>query len=464
MKQPLWLQNFRRYFRRRLHPLFFQKTFFRVLPIFFLPLIQVFLSGGSPSDYLLGGSLVLLVYFFLLWQQSRWQVTRLSYAYRHGLFLRRTYILRRSWSLLPSRETSPLSFFTGAVFFDPGVPGWGKLCLPLFKKSLPHPSAPHRRKWRRASIPKALLSAALLSNPASGLLLATIFFRSASSLLGQEIALRLVNAADQRVRLIALGIPPAIAGISWLFLAGWLVSFLRESVALLPFSWEKHKKRIFFRFGLWPRREAQVSLSSIGSVALLQTLPMALLGIYRAEGYLQGGGRMILHPALGRKERPALLRLGLLPDFSEKDLRPHRGAWFSFLWLPAVIFLVLLLLEQRMLPFLDFLLPVFPLLLLPAVWFFAIRLLGYCCSGLTMHHGQVCIRGVRVFTLFGARIDPTQITGVQYLQNPAQRITGRCTLVLQTTGGWMARYKLCHISKQEAENWIREHLGIFSDL
>ena len=31
-----------------------------------------------------------------------------------------------------------------------------------------------------------------------------------------------------RVQLIALGIPPAIAGISWLFLAGWAIAFLKE--------------------------------------------------------------------------------------------------------------------------------------------------------------------------------------------------------------------------------------------
>lgn len=126
-------------------------------------------------------------------------------------------------------------------------------------------------------------------------------------------------------------------------------------------------------------------------------------------------------------------------------------AWFSFLWLPVTIFLLLLLLEERMLPFLDFLMPVFPLLFLPAVWFFAMRLLGYFLSEASFRDGIVYIRGIRIFTLFSARILPAHITGVQFLQNPAQRISGRCTLVIQTTGGWTAQYRLYHIPLDKAQ-------------
>lgn len=441
------------------HPLYFSKTFVRALPVFFLPLIQALLTGKSPSLYIVLGSVALAVYLFLLWQQSRWEPTQSAYGFRSGLFLRRSTLLPRRWALCPFREVNPSALLTGAVFFQPGVPASGSETLPLFRHRTPRLPRPFRgkRKPHRAGIFHTILATAFLSNPASGLLLATVFFRSVSSLLGTEIAQRIVNAADQRVRLIALGIPPTIAGISWLFLAGWFLAFLREILALLPFCWKRQGNRLFFKMGLWPRREATVSLSAISSAVLLQTLPMALLGIFRAEAFLPGGGRVILHPALWRREK-AVRRL-FWPK-KEPDLRPHRQAWFSFLWLPCSVFFLLVLLEMRLLPILDFLLPVFPLLLLPALWFFLMRLLGYFVSALVFANGSVYMRGIRIFTLFSARIDPTQITGVQFLQNPAQRVTGRCTLVIQTTGGWGARYKLCHIPLADAQKWVEMYLGV----
>ena len=444
---------------RHFHPLYFSKTFVQALPVFFLPLLQALLTEKSPSLYLIFGSVALALYLFLLWQQSRWEPSHSAYGFRSGLFLRRSTLLPRRWSLAPFRDITPSALLTGAVFFQPGVPAPGCESIPLFRRHSPRLPRPSKRKRKphHAGILHTLLASALLSNPASGLLLATVFFRSVSSLLGTEIAQRIVNAADQRVRLIALGIPPAIAGISWLFLAGWFLAFLKEAMALLPFGWKREGNRLFFKMGVWPRRETTVSLDSVSSATLLQTLPMALLGISRAEAFLPGGGRVILHPALWRKER-TVLRL-FWPQ-KEPDLRPHRGAWFSFLWLPCVAFFLLILLEQRLLPVLDFLLPVFPLLLLPALWFFFMRLLGYWLSSLVFDNGSVYMRGIRIFTLFTARIDPAHITGVQFLQNPAQRFTGRCTLVIQTTGGWAAQYKLCHIPLSSAQAWVKKYLGI----
>lgn len=463
-KEEFFMKAIRFHFQkdnRHLHPLYFKKTFIRVLPVFFLPLVQALLRGASPSPSILGGSSALIVYFTLLWQQSRWRILDDSYYFCSGLFLRKITVLPKRWAIHLQRETSPIGLLTGAVFFQPGVPASGSEWFPLFRRHAPRVPRPHKQNYRHASIPKALLSAALLSNPASGLLLATVFFRSVSSLLGTEIAQRIVNAADQRVQLIALGIPPAIAGISWLFLAGWAIAFLKEVFALLPFSWKRQKDRLYFRMGIWPRRESSIQISSLGSAVLLQTLPMAFLGIFRAEGFLSGGGKVILHPSLGKREKAALN--WFYPKEETPDLQPHGKAWFSFLWLPVTIFLLLLLLEERMLPFLDFLMPVFPLLFLPAVWFFAMRLLGYFLSEASFRDGIVYIRGIRIFTLFSARILPAHITGVQFLQNPAQRISGRCTLVIQTTGGWTAQYRLYHIPLDKAQKWAKENLAISSE-
>lgn len=448
-------------YARRLHPLYFQKTFFRALPLFFLPVLRALLRRESPSLPLVAGSAALLLYFFLLWQQSLWRDQPGCYVVRHGLFLRRTSLVLKKWQMLPQRETSPLALFTGAVYFHPGTPAPGEQRIPLFRRGAPRFPRPNRRH-RRASVPWTLLSAALLSNPASGLLLAAVFFRSVSSLLGQEAALWLANAADQRFRLIALGIPPAIAGISWLFLGGWLVSFLREALALLPFSWQRQGDRVFLTMGLWPHRESTLCIRDLGSVILHQSLPMALLGIYRAEGFVAGGGRVILHPSLNRRDRHALQ--WMYPDSAARnpDLRPHKRAWMSFLWLPAALLVLLALLEARALPVLDFLVPAFPLLFLPALWFLAIRILGSCLSGLSLRHGVVFLRSIRIFSVYSARIDPKHIIGVQYLQNPLQRFSGRCTLVLQTSGGWPAQYKLYHVPLKEARRWVQNSLGVSS--
>lgn len=160
-------------YARRLHPLYFQKTFFRALPLFFLPVLRALLRRESPSLPLVAGSAALLLYFFLLWQQSLWRDQPGCYVVRHGLFLRRTSLVLKKWQMLPQRETSPLALFTGAVYFHPGTPAPGEQRIPLFRRGAPRFPRPNRRH-RRASVPWTLLSAALLSNPASGLLLAEI--------------------------------------------------------------------------------------------------------------------------------------------------------------------------------------------------------------------------------------------------------------------------------------------------
>ncbi|HIY28081.1 MAG TPA: PH domain-containing protein, partial [Firmicutes bacterium] len=131
-------------------------------------------------------------------------------------------------------------------------------------------------------------------------------------------------------------------------------------------------------------------------------------------------------------------------------------------WLPAALLVLLALLEARALPVLDFLVPAFPLLFLPALWFLAIRILGSCLSGLSLRHGVVFVRSIRIFSVYSARIDPKHIIGVQYLQNPLQRFSGRCTLVLQTSGGWPAQYKLYHVPLKEARRWVQNSLGVSS--
>ena len=83
-------------------------------------------------------------------------------------------------------------------------------------------------------------------------------------------------------------------------------------------------------------------------------------------------------------------------------------------------------------------------------------------SGLSLRKGAIFLRSVRLFSVYSARIDPKHIIGVQYLQNPLQRFSGRCTLVLQTSGGWPAQYKLYHVPLKEARRWVQNSLGVSS--
>ena len=298
-----------------------------------------------------------------------------------------------------------------------------------------------------------------MSNPASGLLLAAVFFRSVSSLLGQEAALWLANAADQRFRLIALGIPPAIAGISWLFLGGWLVSFLREALALLPFSWQRQGDQVFLTMGLWPHRESTLCIRDLGSVILHQSLPMALLGIYRAEGFLAGGGRVILHPSLSRRDRHALQWMYRIPPPAARTCALTNGpgcpssgcrrrCWCSWpCWKPV---------PSRC--WISWFRPS-PCCFCRPCGFWPSGYWAPACRGFPCGMGW-CFSGVsESFPVYSARIDPKHIIGVQYLQNPLQRFSGRCTLVLQTSGGWPAQYKLYHVPLKEARRWVQNSWG-----
>ena len=137
-KEEFFMKAIRFHFQkdnRHLHPLYFKKTFIRVLPVFFLPLVQALLRGASPSPSILGGSSALIVYFTLLWQQSRWRVLDDSYYFRSGLFLRKITVLPKRWAIHLQRETSPIGLLTGAVFFSARCTGFRKRMVPFVQTS-----------------------------------------------------------------------------------------------------------------------------------------------------------------------------------------------------------------------------------------------------------------------------------------------------------------------------------------
>ena len=407
------------------------------------------------------------------YRNNRWGCSSTSFFHSYGIL--RTVSQEIPFANIRSVfiKTSPVLSIFGAAQLRLDTAGGGRrrpdLKLYLSRKPLLRwweRQTGRRSPAYRAKPASLLLTTAAWSNPATGLLLASAFLNRAAKILGEEVSEELFKLADQRERLIALGIPPAVAGVGYLFAAGWLIAFLRQFSRYAGLSATLSGSNLAVSRGFPVKNRHLIRPEAIGAITLTQTLLMKALGLSSLFLHTQGSGkeegdRGLLLAAVKSQELQQYLSLftpEFCPDAKSHGLCPSPGALAGFLMAPLVSGLSLLAFQlffgQTAGPFSFLFFFLWGLIL----WLFAVRILAFRHSFLSVENHKITAGGYRGLHLYTACFPAELLQSVTVSQTPFQRFSNRCSLVLHIGAERHAAFRVKNLNLQQVSALISNDL------
>lgn len=320
-----------------------------------------------------------------------------------------------------------------------------------------------------ASPVRVVLMAASWSNPASGLLLLGILFDRAGKLLGEEISRRLVGlyeSINQTQRLIAWGLPPAIAIFGWLLATGWFCALLVQFFRYAFFTAGVCPAGTAISRGMGVRIRQLLTPQAVRAVAVRQTLVMRLLRLSSVYLHTIGSGRekgdrSLLLAAANLKE----LKFHLSHFYPEEApyffsrqgmrvIRPPKGALFSFLTVPLLHFAGVLALYGVVLRYLSPFAPLILVLLAFPLYHLLLRATAFRSSFLAENEAFLAVCGYVGDQLFTAVIPKGNVQTVVVRQNFLQRRSGRCQVRVCIGTERGACFSLRHFCRNQVEQLL----------
>lgn len=320
-----------------------------------------------------------------------------------------------------------------------------------------------------ASPVRVVLMASSWSNPASGLLLLGILFDRAGKLLGEEISRRLVGlyeSINQTQRLIAWGLPPAVAIFGWLLATGWLCAFLVQFFRYAFFTAGVCPAGTAISRGMAVRVRQLLTPQAVRAVAVRQTLVMRLLRLSSVYLHTIGSGRekgdrSLLLAAANQKELEFHLSHFYpqeAPYFFSRQgmrvIRPPKGALLSFLTVPLLHFAGVLALYALVLHWLALFAPLILFLLAFPLYHLLLRVIAFRSSFLAENENFLAVCGYVGDQLFTAVIPKGNVQAVMIRQNPMQRRSGRCQVRICIGTERGACFDLRHFCRADVERLL----------
>ena len=197
-----------------------------------------------------------------------------------------------------------------------------------------------------ASIGKILLMAIAWSNPVAILLIVVPFINHIGKILGTEISQRIYNSLNISLYIIALGIPPLIAGISYLMVALFLLAMFVHLFRYSNFKTVLFEDNIVIKRGLITKTKKIINREKINAFIIHQTLFMSLFKQYSLYASAiglskdKGDKSLILAP---EKLKSLLIKIDhfiKLEPLPKAEILSSKKAIKSFLFIPISLFLI----------------------------------------------------------------------------------------------------------------------------
>lgn len=312
--------------------------------------------------------------------------------------------------------------------------------------------------------PKALNVAVLsvmISNSLAGILFLSTFISQSGRILSDTLTERILGTFQYFAQRLAFGIPPAAAAFAYILLFGWLFSVGVNMIRYQNFTVGRSGRSLLISGGVVTNRDYLIDTDSINYVDIRQTLMSRIFGIYSVFVNAAGFGK--------RKDdlaavMPAATRNGLnrymnriMPEYqvSRRQLKPNRGAVFKFiiepLWAcvltPAVTAVIWLIFDEWR----DVTVFVGAMIMLPALWFFAVRFIDYLTSGIAFDGEYYTLRYSKGMFFHTVIIPKDKVAYVDLRQSIIQKTDGKCDVKLRTV---YESQKIHHIRNLDRQNVI----------
>lgn len=469
----------------RTHPLSILIFLYRFLFLLILPLLRGFFTAlsGNLQEWFSGVWIdVLLVIALVTISTLKWFFFK-YYMDKSRIVLTYGIIIRQKIDL-PMRTVSTLStfssfwlrpFFITKVRVDTAARGRRKADFSFYVRKSEAKKLLHCRyeskqlqngsacRYRPGTWNLVLLSL-FTSNTLPGILLVSTFVSQSGKLLGRELSDFLRHTFEETASKIAFGLPPIAAAAALFLFIGWFAAFLMNLLQTKNLEMIRTPHTLRISGGVWTKKRYSLYVHEISFVDIRQSLLTRILKLYSvyldAIGFGKDQQDIAAIIPFSVKSRVLKRVALLLPEFilTKRTIRPAPQAYFKFLLIPSGVIAFIwaaTLYCMRLFPvWAEIIRFVGLMAIIPACWFFGVRLFDMISSGASKQQDFFTVRYSSGFYLHSVIIPDNKITKVTIRQSILQRFSKKCDVILFTR----AEGRRKHILRSF---WLDECLRMF---
>ena len=311
----------------------------------------------------------------------------------------------------------------------------------------------------RSSLLRTALMSAVFSNSLTGLLAAVPFLRRTASLLGARQTALIIQGVNLEGWLALRGLPPFISRFSSILFTCWAVGFFTEFFREYNLSLSFSKDRIYIRKGLVTLSRVKFTKESVRTLTSKQSLLLFFCGLYSMQAAVNLSPKRKIHILSAAKRTRCYDIEELIFGKESKPLKeasPPLEALHSYTLLPlffiSLISLTIIFLGSSLFT----LLPAGIALSLSIIFYF-FRIYGFFRSSVTIWHNKCEIRYFSGMNFVRTIFKRENIISVTLSQNPFQRFSKRCNLIITLRHTAKLKVKIKHLEKNSAD-YIRKML------
>ncbi len=309
----------------------------------------------------------------------------------------------------------------------------------------------------KSKIVYPLIMSLTQSNFLAGSFALSVIFKRLGDILGDELTNSFKESISVIWYILAKGLPPAFSYIGGFIFAGFMFGLITQIFNNINFTSFCNDKFIFVYKGLWRKNILAVRKSFLNGVIIKQTLLMCIIKIYTISllyiGIKDDKNSGVYAPIAKKHKLKDLITPIINTDNIHKRLNPELNALKNYIYTPAIylfITIILCILLHRNF-YINFLVRFIAVVLTPFgfiwLWF---RLLAYKHCGVFVSDKNIILRYFNHLNLLTAVVKHNAITKAVIVQNPFQRLVGRCNLVFYICDKKRLKIKIKHLNHKKA--------------
>lgn len=426
----------------------------RFLFLLIIPLIQQIILSVTgikeiiytmwPSMTILG---IILIISFIKYKSLKYAINKNNLFLNKGFLIKRKLAVPiRSINVIDKKCTIILSLFKSEkISFYLNAKNEKINNLILKKGELKNILNENNiRKIVKTKPIKILFMAISWSNPVISLLIAIPFVNKLGNIVGEETTKRLYSTMDTVLKLIKIGIPPLIAGISYLLLGAFFVTVTIHFFRYANFTTIITDNTVIIKSGLISENKKTIRKNKINTLIIKQSFFMIIFKVYSIYASIIGvpktkGEYNLLFAGLKKEEIIGAIN-SLYNDSADKlaCVRPHKKRIINFLLLPIISFLILIFSVviflqdkwyNRIIIFSLLFIAIFIL------WWMLIRYFAYKFAEVSISKTTLNINGFKLLSLYCGIIPIDKIQSISIKRNPFFKWSHLCKLQVKSYSG-----------------------------
>ena len=305
----------------------------------------------------------------------------------------------------------------------------------------------------------------IFSDTLSGVILIATLVNQSGKIISGELENRFVTTLDTFVQKVAFVLPRTAAIISIVMLGGWGLSLVLNMLRHWNFSASRQGDGVTINNGFLTKRSYFLSRKKINYVDLRQRLFSIIFKVSSVHIHCTGYGKKkreiaVLIPITTKDEVTGSMNL-LLPDFPQPEvtIKPTLFQISRFIFMPVVgiiavpiVALTLMLFFSR---WAEIILFASVMLEIPLFWLLIVKTVSNFTSGIGYFDKTYTLKYCKGFEYHTIFLPEDKISMVKFEQNPFQRASGNCNLVVYTNAERVTSHEIKFLPSTEILEFLK---------